>query len=60
VPYEELGDSLSGSQNIYFEGCDHMALVHVTGKDFLRLMEGALRGEISHHVTDIERGLIGR
>jgi Ala-tRNA(Pro) deacylase len=55
-----LDESLSGSPDIYFEGGDHVALVHVTGKDFLRLMADAPRGEISHHVADIDRGLVGR
>jgi Ala-tRNA(Pro) deacylase len=41
---------LIGSPDIYFEAGDHVALVRVTGNDFLRLMAGAPRGEISHHV----------
>jgi Ala-tRNA(Pro) deacylase len=41
---------LIGTPDIYFEAGDHVALVHVTGKDFLRLMANAPRGEISHHV----------
>jgi Ala-tRNA(Pro) deacylase len=41
---------LIGSPDIYFEAGDHVALVHVTGKDFLRLMANAPRGDISHHV----------
>ena len=45
-----LDESLIGSPDIYFEAGDHVALVHVTGKDFLRLMADAPRGEISHHV----------
>jgi|KBSSwiStaDraftv2_1062776.scaffolds.fasta_scaffold03192_15 Ala-tRNA(Pro) deacylase len=47
--------SLSGSRDVYFEGGDHEALVHVTGKDFLRLMADAQLGEFSHHVGDIAR-----
>jgi Ala-tRNA(Pro) deacylase len=50
-----LDESLDGAQDVYFEGGDHVALVHVTGKDFLRLMADAPRGQISHHVGDIER-----
>ena len=46
-----LDESLIGSPDIYFEAGDHVALVHVTGEDFLRLTASALRGEISHHVT---------
>jgi len=47
-----LDDSLNCSRGVYFEAGDHEALVHVKGKDFLRLMGNALRGEISHHVGD--------
>lgn len=43
-----LDESLIGSPDIYFEAGDHETLVHVTGDDFLRLMIGVLRGEISH------------
>jgi Ala-tRNA(Pro) deacylase len=55
-----VDESLNGSQDVYFEGGDHVALIRVTGKDFLRLMADAQRGEISHHVADIERGAVGR
>jgi Ala-tRNA(Pro) deacylase len=50
-----LDESLIGSPDIYFEAGDHVALVHVTGKDFLRLMADAQRGEISHHVDAYAR-----
>jgi Ala-tRNA(Pro) deacylase len=50
-----VDESLNGAQDVYFEAGDHEALVHVTGEDFLRLMADAPRGEISHHVADIER-----
>jgi Ala-tRNA(Pro) deacylase len=46
-----LDESLIGSPDIYFEAGDHVALVHVTGEDFLRLTANAMWGEISHHVT---------
>src|SRR5882757_4382081 len=45
-----LDVTLIGSQDIYFEAGDHVALIHVTGEDFLRLVSDASRGEISHHV----------
>jgi Ala-tRNA(Pro) deacylase len=45
-----LDESLIDSPDIYFEAGDHVALVHVTGRDFLRLMANAPRGGISHHV----------
>jgi Ala-tRNA(Pro) deacylase len=44
-----LDESLIGSPDIYFQAGDHETLVHVTGDDFLRLMIGVPRGEISHH-----------
>jgi Ala-tRNA(Pro) deacylase len=50
-----VDESLNDAQDVYFEGGDHVALVRVTGKDFLRLMADAPRGEFSHHVGDIER-----
>lgn len=50
-----LDVSLMGSHDIYFEAGDHVALVHVTGKDFLRLMADAPRGEISHRIDDYAR-----
>ena len=36
--------------DIYFEAGDHCALVHTSGRDFLRLMANAPRGEISYRV----------
>jgi Ala-tRNA(Pro) deacylase len=50
-----LDVSLIGSQDIYFEAGDHVALIHVTGQDFLRLVADASRGEISHHADDYAR-----
>src|SRR5882724_11566181 len=50
-----LDVSMMGSHDIYFEAGDHVALIHVTGKDFLRLMADAPRGAISHHVDDYAR-----
>jgi Ala-tRNA(Pro) deacylase len=48
-----VDESLDDAHDVYFEGGDHVALVHVTGKDFLKLMADAPRGEFSHHVGDI-------
>jgi len=45
-----LDESLVDSPDIYFEGGDHRALVHVSGSDFLRLMANVPRAQISHHV----------
>jgi Ala-tRNA(Pro) deacylase len=33
-----MDDSLEGLEHIYFEGGDHKTLVHMTGRDFRRLM----------------------
>jgi Ala-tRNA(Pro) deacylase len=33
-----MDDSLEGMNDIYFEGGDHRTLVHMTGRDFRRLM----------------------
>jgi Ala-tRNA(Pro) deacylase len=45
-----LDESLVDAPDIYFEGGDHQALVHVSGRDFLKLMADAPRGEISYHM----------
>jgi Ala-tRNA(Pro) deacylase len=38
---------LEGQADIYFEGGDHRALVHVTGAQFHRLMENVPHGQFS-------------
>jgi Ala-tRNA(Pro) deacylase len=45
-----LDESLVNSPDIYFEGGDHRALVHMRGSEFLRSMANAPRGQISRHV----------
>ncbi|MGQ0658357.1 MAG: aminoacyl-tRNA deacylase [Chromatiales bacterium] len=45
-----VDDSLAHCKDIYFEAGDHTDLVHVSGEDFLRLLDGARRGQFSHHV----------
>lgn len=46
-----VDESLLYADDVYFEGGDHCALVHVSGRDFRKLMSDALRGQISrqHH-----------
>jgi Ala-tRNA(Pro) deacylase len=44
-----VDQSLVGVDDVYFEAGDHCALVHVSGRDFLRLMGDAPRDRISHH-----------
>jgi Ala-tRNA(Pro) deacylase len=39
--------SLEGHEDVYFEGGDHRALVHVTGAHFHRLMEKVPHGQFS-------------
>jgi len=43
-------DSLSYRGEIYFEAGDHNNVVHVTGKDFRKLMGSAKHAYFSHHV----------
>ncbi|HKE95343.1 MAG TPA: YbaK/EbsC family protein [Povalibacter sp.] len=43
-----VDDGLAAEADIYFEGGDHRALVHVSGRDFLKLMGNAPRERISH------------
>jgi Ala-tRNA(Pro) deacylase len=45
-----LDESLVDAADIYFEAGDHRALVHMSGRDFLKLMANAPRGVISHHM----------
>ncbi|HWK74964.1 MAG TPA: YbaK/EbsC family protein [Povalibacter sp.] len=43
-----VDESLLYADDVYFEGGDHCALIHVNGRDFRKLMSDALRGQISH------------
>jgi len=45
-----IADELSDQPDIYLEGGDHQALVHLTGGQFNALMTGAVHGDISHRV----------
>jgi Ala-tRNA(Pro) deacylase len=40
-------DALEASSEIYFEAGDHEDVVHLRGRDFLRLLEGSLHGRFS-------------
>jgi Ala-tRNA(Pro) deacylase len=49
-PYDLMSvmdDSLEGFKDIYFEGGDHCTLVHLTGRDFHRLMADVPHAHIS-------------
>lgn len=45
-----VDDSLASQPDIYFEGGDHRALLHVRHTDLAGLMPGARHGHISHRV----------
>lgn len=45
-----VDESLLERDDIYFESGDHCAVVHVTGRDFQKLMADAPRGRFSHRV----------
>jgi Ala-tRNA(Pro) deacylase len=42
-----VDDSLAGQQDLYLEGGDHAHLVHISGTDFRKLMEGAQHGRFT-------------
>ncbi|WP_072396821.1 YbaK/EbsC family protein [Hyphomicrobium sp. CS1GBMeth3] len=42
-----MDDSLEGFEHIYFEGGDHCTLVHVTGREFHRLMSSVPHARFS-------------
>jgi Ala-tRNA(Pro) deacylase len=44
-----LDEAFVDAKDVYFEGGDHRALVHVTGSDFLKLMGDAPRARIGLH-----------
>lgn len=44
-----VDESLLRVDDIYFEGGDHCALIHVSRDDFLKLMGDVPRGRISRH-----------
>jgi len=42
-----VDDSLTDNPEIFFEGGDHQALIHVAGADFQRLLPNAVHGRFS-------------
>jgi Ala-tRNA(Pro) deacylase len=44
-----VDDSVSEQPDVYFEGGDHVTLVHVTGPAFCSLMTNAMHGKFSSH-----------
>jgi Ala-tRNA(Pro) deacylase len=45
-----LDQSLADTPDAYFEAGDHESLIHVSGRDFLKLMADSPRRSVSHHV----------
>ena len=43
-------DALEASAEIYFEAGDHEDVVHLLGRDFLRLLDGSLHGRFSQRI----------
>ncbi|MBY4677604.1 aminoacyl-tRNA deacylase [Marinobacterium arenosum] len=46
-------DRLSGDEEIYFEAGDHRHLVHVSGRDYMKLLKNKPHGEISCAPEDV-------
>jgi Ala-tRNA(Pro) deacylase len=44
-----LDEAFADAEDVYFEGGDHRALVHVNGSDFLKLMGNVPRARIGVH-----------
>jgi len=44
-----LDEDLADQEDVYFEAGDHTALVHVSGRDFGKLIGEAQRGVFGHH-----------
>jgi len=44
-----LDEAFVDAEDVYFEGGDHRALVHVNGSDFLKLMQDTPRAKIRLH-----------
>jgi Ala-tRNA(Pro) deacylase len=42
--------NLADTPDIYFEAGDHLSVIHVSGRDFRRLMADSLQRNISHHL----------
>lgn len=45
-----LDSALFEQPDIYFEAGDHRTLIHMSGQDFTRLMDGSNRGHIGAHM----------
>lgn len=45
-----VDETLTRCKEVYFEAGNHTDLVHLSGDEFMRLMDGARRGQFSHHL----------
>jgi Ala-tRNA(Pro) deacylase len=45
-----LDHNLADAPDVYFEAGDHTSLIHVSGRDFLKLMGNSLHRHISYHI----------
>ncbi len=54
-----IDESLTNGDDIYFEGGDHVTLVHMQTDQFEKLIGNATQGRFSRH-DDLDRGLEGR
>ena len=45
-----VDDSFAECKEVYFEGGNHMELIHISGEDFRDLMAGAEHGSYSRHL----------
>jgi Ala-tRNA(Pro) deacylase len=45
-----VDQSLADIPDVYFEAGDHASLIHVSGRDFLKLLSNATQRHISHHM----------
>ena len=45
-----LDDKLAQCNDVYFESGDHETLIHMSGKEFRKIMHAAQHGQISRHI----------
>lgn len=45
-----LDRNFADTPDVYFEAGDHLSVIHVSGRDFRRLMANSLERNISHHL----------
>ena len=45
-----MDESLGSCPDVYFESGDHTRLIHVTGKEFRKMLSDAPHGQFSYHM----------